>query len=158
MKDAIPVCVSISSRLIDLLTGSLDPAVYEDKIEYETRGLISVENGWVLLRYEEPAGSGMEGSTSSLTFEEGRPGLLSMERSGSAFASLTFDSDHRRQNCAVNAAGFDISFTIILRSFENSLDPEKGGKIELDYIIARGAIEAERVVLKVTASPEEFGK
>ena len=54
----------------------------EEAIELGTEGFMRIEDGRVLLGYDETELTGMEGSSTSIFFDESNQGLVSMHRDG----------------------------------------------------------------------------
>ena len=148
-----PVRVKIKSQTIDLLDEDAPVPELAGTVEYSTDGRLTLEGERVSIIYDEPAELGMGASTTSLIFDRTKPGFINIARSGGVTAGLTFDSEVRRQNCAVNAGVAGLEFCVCTRSVKNGVTPEKGGKIELDYLIEFRGVKTERNLFRMDVTP-----
>ena len=152
--------VYIKSRTIDLLdenAGSVSPDSDDNLIEYSTDGFLTVDGDTVRIAYEELEELGMKDAITTLMFDRRTPGYINMVRSGPVTAGLVFDSGVRRQNCALSAAGMAFQFCIHTRKVENTVT-EKGGRIDLDYLLEFHGVKTERTRFHMDVVAGEDGK
>lgn len=117
----------------------------DEHIEFSTEGFISEKGDTVEITYKENAELGMADIESSLRFKKNRPNFVNLIRTGSAPASLVFDSHFPRQNCSYCIGNLPFSFCIITNEVKNLFD-EFGGKIVLDYQIEMHGVVTEHNV------------
>ena len=107
---------------------------YDECIEFSTEGTLKTKGDTVEITYQENEALGMGDGVSTLRFKKSRPSLSNLIRSGSAPASLVFDSYFPRHNCTYCLGNMPFSFAIITNEIANNFD-EFGGSITLDYQI-----------------------
>lgn len=151
----LQAAVSVNSKTIDLLNGGESAEEDAEVVEYTTDGTVSLRDGIICVEYAEPKNLGMGNSKTALCFDPEKRGLLTLSRSGGSTVSMTFDSEVRRQNCALNAAGAGMIFSIYTKRFVNGIDPVRGGSVELDYLIEFRGVLAERVILRIDVNTGE---
>ncbi len=112
-----------------------------ERIEISTEGIMCLKDGMVELKYEETELTGMEGSTTSVSFSENEPGLISMFREGSVSTALVFE-EGKRHHCIYETPL--MPFEICVRTFTVDNRILSDGILKLDYIIEIRGAKAER--------------
>lgn len=126
-----------------------------ETISISTEGSIAVGKNRIELIYNEDAESGMEGSETRIVFDRDNPGLVTMLRRGMGNMSLVFDAVNSRQHCVYDVGlGEPIQLCVVTRKIENNIT-EKGGVIELEYLIEMNGISAEYSRVKISVNPYE---
>ncbi len=124
-----------------------------ETISVSSEGSIVVSGSRIELVYSEDEESGMEGCETRIVFDRGNPGLVTMIRSGMGNASLVFDSSDRRQHCVYDVGiGDPMQLCVVTQRIENTVT-EKGGSIELEYLIEINGITAEYSRVSITVKP-----
>lgn len=165
------VMIHISSRhteasdaLFSYMFGENDPAEknandnfpLEDEEDYDgnepleilTEGSLFVsKEGRVTLSYTETELSGMEGAKTSVVFDKGNEGLVSMMRSGTVNTALVFEEGNRHI-CVYQTPYMPFELCVHTLKVENRLLEE--GKLYLDYIIEFRGAKAEHNLFTLT--------
>lgn len=122
-------------------------------MEIRTQGTLTrAEDGRISLSYDETELTGMEGSTTTVSFSEDAPDVITMLRYGSVSTTLVFEQG-QRHICVYETPIMPFEICIYARSVRNSLTMN-GGSITLDYLIEIHGAKAERTFfsLDVTAT------
>ena len=127
-----------------------EPPIGHDSMEAIMEGVLRRKGDLCEVRYEESELTGMEGSTTSVSFRVSNPGLVSMMRSGSVTTALIFEA-HRRHICAYNTPLSPFEICVCSDSVENHLLDE--GWLSLVYAIEIRGAEAERTHFRMEISP-----
>lgn len=148
----------IHDNIINLLRESNDegdPRVYfnedfpsGDKIELVTEGIIRDRAGRIELEYDETELTGMEGSTTIVSYDKHTPGIISVLRDGSISTALVFEAG-ARHICAYETPYMPLELCVTTTTLENNLSYE-GGRLELDYVIESGGERTERTRLSLS--------
>ena len=111
-------------------------------IELESEGVMRVKDGRLEISYEETELTGMAGSTTAVSFEEGAPGLVTMIREGSVNTVLVFE-ENRRNICAYETEYMPFEICIHTYAVDNKITRD-GGMLSLDYVIEIHGSATER--------------
>lgn len=165
------VMIHISSRhteasdaLFSYMFGENDPAeqsadgrLHEDDedgidgdepLEILTEGSLFVsKEGRVTLSYTETELSGMEGAKTSVVFDKGSEGLVTMMRSGPVNTALVFEAGSRHI-CVYQTPYMPFELCVHTLRVDNHLLDE--GKLYLDYIIEFRGAKAEHNLFTLT--------
>ena len=79
----------------DAIYSSVENALPEEDggvMEMTTSALLEMEDGRVTIRYEESELTGMEGTTTEITFLESEPSLVTVQRTGSVRCALVLEA------------------------------------------------------------------
>ncbi len=129
-----------------------------ERTELITEGTMTVQKSptgqtTVAISYAETELSGMEGSTSTITFCTDDPGLVTMLRSGTVRTAMTFRA-HHRAICTYDTPYMPFEVCIHALTVNNRIGTLLGGTLLLDYLVEiRGGV-AERCTLRLTVTPE----
>ena len=142
------------SRMSAELAGELEISVPEElangageDMEINTDGLLTEENGRIELSYKESELTGMDGSTTAISFSTDTPSLISMVREGSVSTALVFEQG-KRHRCAYNTPYMPFEICVHTLKVDNRLATEK--TIFIDYIIEIRGARAERTKMEIT--------
>lgn len=94
------------------------------------------------LSYEETALTGMEGTSSQLSFVRSQPHLLTMIRSGSVSTALVFEPN-KRHFCSYKTPFMPFEVCVHTIKVDNQL-LGTAGTLDLDYVIEIRGAQAER--------------
>ena len=123
-------------------------------LEIRTQGILTrEEDGRISLSYDETELTGMEGSTTTVTFAENDPSTVTMLRYGSVTTTLVFEQE-QRHICVYETPIMPFEICIYARKVENGLTMD-GGHILLDYLIEIHGAKAERTLFELTVVPTE---
>ncbi len=111
-----------------------------------TEGTRSLEKGRLTFSYDETELTGMEGSTTSLSFLVGETGLLTMTRTGAVSTALVFESG-RRHRCVYQTPYMPFEICVHTLKVDNRLVGD--GVLELDYVIEIQGARAERTKFRM---------
>lgn len=101
----------------------------------------------VVISYHETELSGMEGTTSTITYRTDDPGLVTMLRSGTVRTALTFRAHHRTV-CTYDTPYMPFQIAIHALVVDNRLSTD--GELVLDYLIEIKGGVAERCTMRIT--------
>ncbi len=101
----------------------------------------------VVILYEETEISGMEGTTSTITYRTDDPGLVTMLRSGTVKTALSFRAHHRTL-CIYDTPYMPFSVGIHAITVDNRLLSD--GLLILDYLIEIKGGVAERCTMTIS--------
>ena len=125
-------------------------AVEEDnepeKIEINTLGSLKRENGRVEISYEETQATGMEGSSTAVSYLTDEPGVVSMIREGVVSTALVFEAG-KRHHCVYQTPFMPFEVCVYTKKVENHI--VDGGYLELDYMIEIRGARAERTQFRM---------
>ena len=105
----------------------------------------------ITLSYEETEASGLEGSTTSISYRKSEPNIISMLRNGMARTSLTFETG-RRHETLYQTPIMPFTACVATRGVQNALESE--GALILDYDIELRGAEAERTHFVLRVLPD----
>lgn len=141
---------AVAANLIDediIFRSEQDNGVDEDNVEMITDGILRMEDGRVEVSYEETELTGMEGSTSCVSFAVDNPGLVSMMRGGTVSTALVFEP-HRRHICAYQTPYMPFEICVYTTHVDNRLLDL--GTLDLDYLIEVRGAQAEHTHFNMT--------
>ena len=122
----------------------------EDLLQLTTDGYISLGEERAEICYSESALTGMEGATTTLSFQKDLPGLVTMLRGGSVTTAMVFE-EKKRHICVYETPIMPFELCIHTLKVENELLTT--GRLYLDYIVEFKGAQAERT--KFTMMIEE---
>ena len=115
-------------------------------VEINTRGILKVENGRVEISYDETEMTGMEGSSTVVTFPTDQKGVISMIREGTVSTALVFE-EGKRHHCVYNTPYMPFQVCVHTLKVENRLIDEN--YIDLDYVVEIRGAQAERTKFRL---------
>jgi len=117
-----------------------------ETVEINTVGIIKRENGRVEISYEETEVTGMQGSTTAVSYMPSDSGIVTMVREGAVSTALVFE-EGKRHHCVYNTPFMPFSVCVHTLTVNNKLDTEK--YVELDYIVEIRGAQAERTKFRM---------
>ena len=124
------------------MTTDTEPEV----IEINTLGMMEEEEGRVEISYEETQATGMEGSSTAVSYLPDEPGVVSMIREGVVSTALVFETG-KRHHCVYQTPFMPFEVCVYTKKVENRLADE--GYLELDYMIEIRGARAERTQFRM---------
>ncbi len=118
-----------------------DASPEPEKMEMKTIGKFSVRDGRAEVSYEESEATGMEGSSTSVSFDMTCPGIVTMVRKGMVSCALVFERG-KRHHCVYNTPY--MPFEVCVNTFEVKNRIADTGVLELDYVVEIRGARAER--------------
>ena len=118
-----------------------------EEIELSTEGVMNIDGEKVELVYEESEITGMQGSKTSVYFENSNEGFVSMLRSGAVSTSLLFEKG-KRHHCVYNTP--IMPFEICVKTLKVVNNILTDGTLFLDYIIEIRGAQAERTKFELS--------
>ena len=112
-----------------------------EQVELRSLGTRVTENGRTQISYAETEATGMEGSTTAISYQTDEPGVVSMLRQGTVSTALVFE-EGKRHHCLYQTPYMPFEICVRTLKVDNRLTEE--GKLELDYIIEIRGAKAER--------------
>lgn len=112
-----------------------------DVIEINTVGIMRIADGRFEVYYDESEVTGMEGSSTSVSFDTADTGIVTMLREGSVSTALVFEAG-RRHHCLYKTPYMPFEVCVNTLSVDNRLDGD--GELFIDYIIEIRGAKAER--------------
>ena len=113
----------------------------EEIIEINTEGTMKIDGTQVSLVYEESEITGMEGSSTVISFDSDNSGFVSMIREGAVSTTLLFERG-KRHHCVYNTPIMPFEICVKTLTVENEI--LTSGRMKLDYIIEIRGAKAER--------------
>ena len=110
-------------------------------IEINTVGQRTEADGRIELSYDETEMTGMNGSTTAVSYLRKQAGVVSMIRKGAVSTALVFESG-KRHHCVYNTPYMPFEVCVHTLKVENRLEEE--GILLLDYVIEIRGAKAER--------------
>lgn len=130
---------------VDVFSADSFDSVNAQRIDVDYEGILTVEDGRLNIEYAESELTGMEGTTTSISFDVANPGLVVMSRTGSVDGTLCFE-DGERIMCTQNTPEMDLSMVVDTEKMINCLD-EDGGDLKISYGLEfRGSLVARTVM------------
>ncbi len=117
-----------------------------ETVEINTLGFQKEENGRIEISYDESEVTGMEGSSTFVTFLKGQEGIVSMVREGSVSTALVFE-EGKRHHCVYNTPFMPFQVCIHTLKVDNKLLTDR--YIDLDYIVEIRGAQAERTKFRM---------
>lgn len=133
---------------------SSSPEEEDVLLEIRTQGELTRDaDGRISLSYDETELTGMEGSTTTVTFAESDPETVTMLRYGSVTTTLVFEQE-QRHICVYETPIMPFEICIYARRVENGLTMD-GGSMLLDYLIEIHGAKAERTLFELNVVPTD---
>lgn len=105
----------------------------------------------VSVSWQETAASGMEGSTTTITYQHTSPEIVTMLRTGTVRTSLTFERG-RRHYCVYQTPIMPFEVCVATDVLENDIGG--AGTLFLDYAVELRGATAERTRMRMTLLPD----
>ena len=115
-------------------------------IEINTLGTMKEDGGRVEISYEETQATGMDGSSTAVSYLSDEPGVVSMIREGAVSTALVFEAG-KRHHCLYHTPFMPFEICVYTKKVENRLMEE--GYLELDYMIEIRGARAERTQFRM---------
>ena len=120
-----------------------------EHLEMFCEGRLRLTESEYSVSYEETELTGMDGSTSQLSFQRAEPTLLTMLRGGAVSTALVFEPN-KRHICIYKTPFMTLEACVHTLKVDNRLlKDEKGGTVELDYVVEIRGAQAERCRMKL---------
>lgn len=130
---------------IDVFSADSFDSVNAQRIDIDYEGTLSVVNGRISIDYAESELTGMEGTTTSISFDIDNPSLVVMSRKGSVEGTLCFE-DNARIMCSQNIPEMELPMVVDTEKLINELS-EDGGELKISYGLEyRGSLVARTVM------------
>lgn len=130
---------------VDVFSADSFDSVNAQRIDVDYEGILSVKGGRLSLEYDESELTGMEGTTTNISFELDNPSLVVMSRTGSVVGTLCF-ADGERIMCTQNTPEMELPMVIDTESMINELTVE-GGELKISYGLEyRGSLVARTLM------------
>ena len=104
----------------------------------------------ISIGYKETELSGMEGSSTSVSFQKSAPAIVSMLRDGSVKTALIFERG-KRHLCVYQTQIMPFEVCVFTKRVDNRLDTE--GTLEMDYTVEIRGAQAERTRFQMRVLP-----
>ena len=122
----------------------------EDTLELGAQGYISDDGDRIEICYDESELTGMEGASTTLSFDKKNPALVTMLRGGSVTTAMVFEQK-KRHICVYETPYMPFELCIHTLAVRNELLTR--GMLYLDYVVEFKGAQAERT--KFTMMIEE---
>ena len=140
-----------NGTVVDVFSADNFDSVNAQRIDIDYEGTIKKKGGRLILEYEESELTGMEGTTTTVSFELARPELVVMSRTGSVNGTLCFE-DGERIMCSQNTPEMELPLVIDTEKMENTLT-EDGGELKISYGMEfRGSL-VQRSLMHIEVRP-----
>ena len=121
-----------------------------EHMEFTTEARYHDDGTRICISYKENEQSGMEGTSTSLSFQKNTPSSLSMLRGGSVKTALIFEPG-KQHLCVYQTPVMTFDVCIYTHTVDNRL--ERGGMLEMDYIIELRGARAARTAFRMHVLP-----
>lgn len=118
----------------------------EDVLELTAEGYLSDDGNRILITYDESELTGMDGATTTLSFDKKAPELVTMLRGGSVTTAMVFEPG-KRHICVYETPYMPFELCIYALKVKNELLTR--GMIYLDYVVEFKGAQAERTKFTV---------
>ena len=118
----------------------------KDILEINSLGSYSFDGERITISYDETEVTGMEGSSTAVSFLESETGVVSMIREGAVSTVLVFESG-KRHHCVYNTPYMPFEVCVHTLKVDNRLMEE--GYLDLDYVIEIRGAQAERTKFRM---------
>ena len=146
--------MEISGSLFDQETAknppSPDAAPQAEHLEMLVEGRLHDDGSRFSISYRESELSGMEGSSTTVSFRKNEAGVISMMRNGTVKTALIFE-EGRRHLCYYQTPIMPFEVCVYTKRVENTLDAD--GQLILDYSVELRGAATEATHLKMTVLP-----
>ena len=122
-------------------TYSTEGAPEPEVLEIRTLGTLTNNGDRVEITYEESEATGMEGSTTTVTFLKSDPSVITMIREGVVSATLVFENE-KRHHCLYQTPF--MPFEVCVRTIKVSNSLLGLGALTLDYVVEIRGAKADR--------------
>ena len=123
----------------------------EDQMEFITEGQLYLKNGAIYMIYDESELSGMEGTTTTITFLKGDRSILTILREGTVRSALVLEKG-RFHTGLYETPVMPLDITTMTYTLENTVT-EAGGTIFADYSLRIGGVTTTRTRLTAEIVP-----
>ena len=127
-------------------TEKTDATPEADILEINSLGTMSDDGERVFITYNETEATGMDGSTTSISFLKSSPDVVTMTRDGLVSATLVFEED-KRHHCIYKTPFMPFEVCIKTKDVVNNI--LSVGELELDYVVEIRGAKAERTKFKM---------
>jgi len=131
--------------ILDSVLGPPPEEGEADEMELTTAASLEISDTRYTVRYEESELSGMEGTTTEITFDLREPSLVTVLRSGAFRCALVLERG-KYHTGMYETPYFPLEVTTYTYALENRLG-EDGGELKLDYRVRVGGISSIRTTL-----------
>ncbi|MGM9652259.1 MAG: DUF1934 domain-containing protein [Eubacteriales bacterium] len=140
-------------EILDQVLGPAPEEGEEDVTELTTAATLDVADGRLAIRYRESELSGMEGTTTEISFALAEPSLVTVLREGAVRCALILEAG-KYHSGIYETPVMPLEVTTCTYSLSNSLTYE-GGSLSADYMLRIGGITSTRTRLTAEIRPEE---
>ena len=149
-----------NSAMADVPSDAVAPPLFHGETEHmemTVEGRYHDNGTRVCISYKESELTGMEGSTTSVSFHKSEPQTISMLRDGSVKTALVFEPS-KRHLCVYQTPIMPFEVCVYTRSVRNEIETE--GVLEMDYTVELRGAQAERTkfFMRVLPSFDQPGK
>lgn len=127
-------------------TEKTDATPEADILEINSLGTMSDDGERIFITYNETEATGMDGSTTSISFLKSSPDVVTMTRDGLVSATLVFEED-KRHHCIYKTPFMPFEVCIKTKDVINNI--LSNGELELDYVVEIRGAKAERTKFKM---------
>ena len=123
-----------------------DLRVEPETVEINTLGLLRIDDGRVEVSYQETEATGMDGSTTAISFLEADSDIVTMIREGAVSTALVFEAG-KRHHCLYKTPFMPFQVCVHTMKVDNKMLSEK--YLDLDYIVEIRGAQAERTKFRM---------
>jgi len=117
-----------------------------DILEINCIGTMRNDGDRIFISYDETEATGMDGSTTSISFLKSEPEIVTMTRDGLVSATLVFE-EGKRHHCIYKTPFMPFEVCVKTKDVLNNILGK--GMLELDYIVEIRGAKAERTKFKM---------
>ena len=135
----------------DFTSGEFGIPPEKNTFEMVANGFLTLTDERVEVEYNETELTGMDGSTTTISFARNDPGVVTMLRCGTVSTALVFEEE-KRHLCAYDTGVLPFELCIYTKSVKNGIT-EAGGRLELQYLVEIRGAKAEQTKCVVEIRP-----
>lgn len=117
-----------------------------ETVEINTVGVLRETDGRIEVSYEETEVTGMDGSTTAVSFLREQSGIVTMLREGAVSTALVFE-EGKRHHCVYNTPFMPFQICVHTLKVDNGIMENK--ILELDYVVEIRGAQAERTKFRM---------
>lgn len=137
--------------VVDVFSADNFDSVNAQRIDIDYEGTLKIKGGRLIIEYDESELTGMEGTTTDISFEINHPELVVMNRKGSVNGTLCFENGERIM-CSQTTPEMELPLVIDTEHMINTLN-EDGGELKISYGMEfRGSL-IQRSLMHVLVRP-----
>ncbi len=126
------------------------PSAEREHMEMTVEARYHDDGQRVSIAWDESDASGMQGSRTSVSFQKGAEGVVTMMRTGAVKTALVFERG-KRHHCVYQTPVMPFEVAVATNAVKNEI--EQSGKLMLDYAVELRGGTCERTKMQMSVLP-----